>query len=430
MAALSLNDKAKNLLEYANKNRKSGLFNDISIEVGNERFPCNKMVLSCFSTYFQTMFRTEMQERYQDTIELQGFDGEYIKMLIDYMYGETIEIDDENVVQVLAAADYVQLQDVKDFCIEYFTTSLSIANCLDALTAYNLYMPKLSRDHIYLFISEHFDAVFKQEKFKNLAINDLTTLLDKLNKNEVNQELMFSAIISWVKHSEETRKDKFPSLFDLLELSKLSLEFIQIVLMNNPLVSQNNRCLKSIIMSFTYKSIYLDCKPASIMECSTILCLGGENEKSVVEIFNISGKPKAKYPDLPKAISWHCAAKVDNVLYCIGGQNPGNPYSANVYRLCFTDRVMKWTEVASINESRRFHAASVFNENVLVCGGCDMSGNINSTEVYEIDANNWRTLQSLNNDNSGHALVVCNNRLAAVCLNGVYLQLVVGAIIA
>ena len=137
MTKLSLNDKAKNLLDYANENRKSGLFIDINIQVGNERFPCNKMVLSYYSTHFRTMFRTEMQERYQDTVEVQGFNGKYIKMLIDYINGETIVIDDENVLQVLAAADYLQLQDVKDFCIEYLKTSLSTANCLDALlTAY------------------------------------------------------------------------------------------------------------------------------------------------------------------------------------------------------------------------------------------------------------------------------------------------------
>ena len=99
MSELSLNDKAKNSLYYANENRKSGLFNDINIQVGNERFPCNKLVLSCYSTYFQTMFRTEMLERYQDTVELQGFDGKYIKILIDCMYGETIVIDDKNVGQ-------------------------------------------------------------------------------------------------------------------------------------------------------------------------------------------------------------------------------------------------------------------------------------------------------------------------------------------
>ena len=72
-------------------------------------------------------------------------------------------------------------------CIAYFKTRWSSTNCLDALTAYSLYMPDLSRDHIYLFISDNFDAVFKQQKFKNLTTNDLITLLGKLNKSKVNQ---------------------------------------------------------------------------------------------------------------------------------------------------------------------------------------------------------------------------------------------------
>ena len=402
MAELSLNDKAKNLLDYANENRKSGLFNDINIQVGNERFPCNKMVLSCYSTYFQTMFRTEMQERYQDTIELQGFDGKYMKMLIDYMYGETIAVDDGNVVQVLAAADYVQLQDVKDFCIECLKTSLSIANCLDALTAYSLYMPESSRDHIYLFISDNFDAVFQQEKFKNLTTNDLTTLLCKLNKNKVNQEWMFSAIISWVEHSKENRKDEFPSLFDLVDLSQLSAEFIENIAINKPIMEQNFHCLKLVVVALTskLKQRGFKCTTSSERD-SAILCLGGVGKLSVVEVLAVSDKLDTIYPDLPLTSSRTCAAIVNNCIYFVGSD------TKNVFCLDLTDCHRKWTQVASMNKTKKWHSTAVFKGNIIV-------SDLSAAEMYEIDTNAWKNLQPLSSSGDGYALAVCRNCLYAI----------------
>ena len=151
---LNLHDNAKQLVFCANEKRKSDMFNDINIQVGNEKFPCNKMVLSCYSKYFDTMFQTEMQERYQDTVELKGFEAIYVKMLIDYIYGENIVVDEKNVFPVLAASDYMQLySSVKEFCIEFLKRNLIIRYCLDVFGAYNLHMLKLPLDQNSRFLT-------------------------------------------------------------------------------------------------------------------------------------------------------------------------------------------------------------------------------------------------------------------------------------
>ena len=411
MAELSLSDKAKNLLDYANENRKSGLFNDINIQVGNERFPCNKMVLSCYSTYFQTMFRTEMQERYQDTIELQEIDGKYIKMMINYMYGETIVINDEHVVEVLAAADYVQLQDVKDFCIEYLKARLSSTNCLDALAAYRLYMSDLSPDHVYLFISKNFNAVFHQEKFKNVATNDFATLIENLSKTkDVNQESLFLAIISWVEHNEETRKDQFPLLFDSLDLSQISSAFLDNVVSNCPLVEQNVKCLKLVVKALANKLKKTEMNQNLFpKEKEKILCLGGIDRSSVIEVYNIFGKAESAYPNLPATLSWHCVETVDSLVYCLGGKSGAEKKAiSDLYRIDLNIQGSKWTELASMSETRCYHATAVFQGNIIVSGGGSAAA-----ERYEIEANNWMAMQAMQGRQSGHALVVCKNFLYA-----------------
>ena len=74
------------------------------------------MVLSCYSKFFETMFETSMKEKYENEVEVDGFDGDIVKILIDFIYTGAISIDTTNVMDVLSASDCLQLDAVKEFC--------------------------------------------------------------------------------------------------------------------------------------------------------------------------------------------------------------------------------------------------------------------------------------------------------------------------
>jgi len=215
---LNLNEKSSDLLAYVNERRKAGLFNDITIQCDDMKISANKIVLSCYSEYFKAMFDIEMQERYQDTVEMKGFDGDVIKMLIDYMYGETIFINRDNVMQVLVAADYLQMHGVKNDCIDFLQVGLTVDNCLDALLAYDMHRPTAEYDHVYHFISKNFPVIYRQEKLNQLSKNQIVQMLTKINKNEVNQEHLFEIVTSWISNDECKRKTFFAELFQAIDL--------------------------------------------------------------------------------------------------------------------------------------------------------------------------------------------------------------------
>jgi len=57
-----------NVLEYANKKRNNGAFNNVIIETGTEAIAANRMILSCCSLFFEGMFNVEMKEKYQNSV--------------------------------------------------------------------------------------------------------------------------------------------------------------------------------------------------------------------------------------------------------------------------------------------------------------------------------------------------------------------------
>ena len=404
---LSLNEANRNLLRFANEKRKAGLFNDVSIQVGNERFPCNKMVLSYNSTYFQAKFNSEMQETQPDIVEIQGIEQNCIKMFIAYMYGEEVVIDNENVFQALAAAEHFKIMPAKLFCIEFLKSGLNTANSLDILNAYTVYVPEISADHIYQFISDNFAAIYPQQKFKNMPVNDLHVLLEELNKRKLDQQLLFMAVVSWVSTNRENRKFEFASLFQLIDLSKLS----------QTLVRRNADSLNAVLAAFFESNKSED---QSERDPFKILCLGGDQQYSVTELHNTSnsGNSVATYPRLPLNLTGHSAVKVNNFVFCIGGTvfRPlmARYCTSSAFLMDLSSQNLKWKEVVSMNERRSHHCSAFFKGRIVVSGGQRSNEPLKSVENYEVITNKWNIIQSMTTCRSGHAMTVCNNRLYAL----------------
>ena len=58
------------LLEYANTKRNTENFNDVTIQAGAESISANRMVLACYSKFFESMFLSQLKEKYQNTVEI------------------------------------------------------------------------------------------------------------------------------------------------------------------------------------------------------------------------------------------------------------------------------------------------------------------------------------------------------------------------
>ena len=96
------------LLDYVNKKRIKGDFNDVTIQIRSQSISANGMVPSSFSKFFELMFLSSMKERYQDTVIINELDGESVNSLIEYIYTGCIDINAGNVMALLSSADFLQ----------------------------------------------------------------------------------------------------------------------------------------------------------------------------------------------------------------------------------------------------------------------------------------------------------------------------------
>ena len=409
---ISLNEKAQNLLSYANEKRKDGVFTDVIIKVDEFQFPANRMILSCFSKYFETTFNSKMKEQYEGSIQLSGFDPDVVKMLIDYMYAEEIVITSDNVDQVLRAADYMLLTDVKECCLKFLVQNLTEENCLIAFTLFKLYSDS-TPNQVYEFIERNFDCVFEQEMFKKFSENDLNVLFEKI-LSRVNQKSAFYAVAGWVSFNEQERAADFVKLFKQINCFQISEKDLREIL-EHRYVKNDLFCKNAVLETVVKKNEEL----RESENDSTIFCVGGSNKTdsnktTVVEIHSLYVKSNLSFPSLLDNVSWHCVVKIDQFVYCIGGAiNDISLNSTNkVYCLDLNASEVKWNEVASMKKNRSGHASAIFKGNIVVTGGNLEGGDL--VELYDIKQDSWKLLEKMNNDRIGHELVVHDGDLYAV----------------
>ena len=329
-------ENPQKLLQYANEQRQEGLYNDVTIKAGSQDMRANRMILSRYSKVFEKMFRSQMKEQYQDAIEIKDFDGEAIKLLIDFIYKREISFNQDNVMKLLKASNFLQLAEIAEFCFRFLESGLMVDNCLDILSAYMLYKPESSLDSVYRFVVESIEKIVETDWFKSLSKDELIAIIPNLSNAE--QASIYKAIRIWVEHDSDHRNKNFPCLFKLIDLDGLTLDCLEKVA-GDELVKRSKDCINAVV-SLLLKKLK---QPPMSQAGSKILCLGGNDDcgRKVIEVFNVDGISRTVYPELPVKMFNHCALHLNNAVYCIDGRNS----LTNVYRLNLNSPTLEWKEM-------------------------------------------------------------------------------------
>ena len=401
------------LLKYARENRESGYFNDITIWAGKECFSANRLVLSCYSPFFRTMFKSKLKEQYENNIEIKHGNGSFIKRLVDYIYDGSISVDNSDVMGLLSAADFLQLDDIRQVCLSHLEQNLQIDNCYDVLEVADYYKSAMLKQKVETFIDENFEELSKDLQFKTSSKERVVDLISSLNRNIVSETSIYHAILNWINYKEGRRRD-FAALFNLVNLNELSSKFLEEVVSKEDLVKANLSCTNAVlqVISSCLQEVRLT------KNCTSVVCIGGFwTDEEVMEVFNCFGEAAKLYPKVPKGSCISCSAKLDDCFYAIGG-NPAtmgiNSASNTMFKLKINQKLLKWVPAASMQEQRTAFASAVFRNVLYVTGGRNEKNTISSTELYDPVLNSWQIGGHLNQSRCGHALVANNNYLFVI----------------
>ncbi|XP_072050438.1 uncharacterized protein [Amphiura filiformis] len=209
-----------------NQLRQQSAFCDVTIIIGNQRFPAHKAVLSCASDYFEGMFSSGFQESAMREVTVPGTEDCFTQLL-EFAYTGYFTLSIQTAAGILRMANYMMLTDAMKLCAEYLCDvkeNLSIDDCFevwaiscnhDSLSD----VAKLYQEHLV----QNFPECGRSEVFLENASADILMEMmenDDIETDACSEEQILQVVIAWLKYDWEQRK---VSVVHLLKKARLGL---------------------------------------------------------------------------------------------------------------------------------------------------------------------------------------------------------------
>ncbi|XP_028294290.1 zinc finger and BTB domain-containing protein 8A [Gouania willdenowi] len=117
-----------NLLKQLNQQRRQELFCDCSVLVEGQLFRAHRNVLFASSGYFR-MLLSQGPEGLLDSVNatFDVFSPETFTVILDFIYSGQLDLSSHNVIEVMSAASYLQMNNVINYCKNFIKSSLDIS---------------------------------------------------------------------------------------------------------------------------------------------------------------------------------------------------------------------------------------------------------------------------------------------------------------
>ena len=203
------------LLSKCAQFRDQSQFIDVRFRVCEDIFAAHRIVLAANSDYFQAMFTDGMKESNQEVIELkdESISPDAFKIVMDSIYTGDLCVNEENVFEVLAAADHLQVTTVVGQCCdflkrEFIQLRLDLHNyCLLSTVADRHGLRDLQEAAEKKMASMYVDVCESEEFLSNVGADQLFSLLSRDDLSAPSETFIFKSVMQWIKHKKEERME-------------------------------------------------------------------------------------------------------------------------------------------------------------------------------------------------------------------------------
>ncbi|XP_041355001.1 kelch-like protein 5 [Gigantopelta aegis] len=389
-----------------------GSFNDIQVICKNGSTTGSRLVLAVLSPYFEAMLSSDMAESRTGVLNLPSVQLSVFQDIIKMYLCKMNLVNNKNCIQVLDAAEMMQLDDIKHLCYNHLKNSLvfTAENCLSWWRLLKLYNFLDLSTQAFRYLVKHLDHFVATENVIQLSMAELQTIISKEDLN-CEEDTVMKCSLKWIE-TNNPDTDGIRTIFQHVRMTivdpKLLIDklvFTNIICQNSPLQQKIRKVLRSyheqpappwpsiktrltlrsrrrevfvlhyhrtsLLSCFTSDNKWEDVPPAPIDPGiwysaasldDRIYITGGNKEKKCTLIYDTYTKEWEIGPDLNQDHSFHCMATALSQVFAIGGVS-----SNKIEQI--SQEITQWQVVADLG-LKRFHAFAVtVGEKIFIMGG-------------------------------------------------------------
>lgn len=185
-----------------------------------EKLERNVSVATSFFLLSRALFTSGWNNTEKKVYNIPGISPDMMKLIIEYAYTRTIPITPDNVEKLLAAADQFNIMGIVRGCCEFLKSELCLDNCIGICKFTDYYYCPELRQKAYMFILHNFEEMVKvSAEFLELSVSELKDIIEKDELNVKQEDAVFEAILKWISHDPQNRKQHISVLLPKVKFS-------------------------------------------------------------------------------------------------------------------------------------------------------------------------------------------------------------------
>ncbi|XP_074525110.1 kelch-like protein 10 [Halichoeres trimaculatus] len=443
---------------------------DVVIKTEDVEFKAHKIILSSCSLYFRTLFCGAWATD-KLVYSIPGVSPEIMSHIISYAYTSSVPLTDQNVKQVLEAADQFLIPGLVQDCCVYLENKLCLRNCMTTWRVLDFFNCTESRKKVFHYVLKHFEEIVEvSEEFLELSENLLGLIIQDDHLSVRNERVVFEAVLRWINHLPEERRGCMAVLLAKVRLGLMNESYLVYDVFANALIQQNPECTPIVhdaSAAFTdflsnrhSDTIYSNPLSRPRMPPSILLVTGGKNvlDPAVeLEAYDSRADRWVTFGSIGAHRAHHGAAVLNNCVYLIGGCN-SEGYLNTVQKIhlpsftsmdvaslnsrrssvsvavlggliyamgghnrhpqrsveCYHPELDRWIMAAPMHSKRTGAGATTFNGKIYVCGGTNGNYSASTAECYNPETNTWTMIAPMRVARAGLGVAAYQGRIYAI----------------
>ncbi|XP_053516599.1 kelch-like protein 17 isoform X4 [Artibeus jamaicensis] len=399
--------------------RQRGLLCDIVLHVAAKEIRAHKVVLASCSPYFHAMFTNEMSESRQTHVTLHDIDPQALDQLVQFAYTAEIVVGEGNVQTLLPAASLLQLNGVRDACCKFLLSQLDPSNCLGIRGFADTHSCSDLLKAAHRYVLQHFVDVAKTEEFMLLPLKQVLELVSSDSLNVPSEEDVYRAVLSWVKHDVDARRQHVPRLMKCVRLPLLSRDFLLGHVDAESLVRHHPDCKDLLIEALKFHLLPEQRGVLGTSRTRPRRCEGAGPVLFAEPVWCDQLKNCPPWSPQPTAsLGPSCCPSTSPSL---GG---GSLFAIHGDCEAYDTRTDRWHVVASMSTRRARVGVAAVGNRLYAVGGYDGTSDLATVESYDPVTNTWQAEVSMGTRRSCLGVAVLHGLLYAAggydgasCLN-------------
>ncbi|NXA33256.1 KLHL1 protein, partial [Eudromia elegans] len=386
---------------------------DVILIAGNRKIPAHRY-LNASNVIVVILFTFVLPQKKEAKIKLEG--SKYLCLCINIFLG-CLELKEDTIENLLAAACLLQLPQVVEVCCHFLMKLLHPSNCLGIRAFADAQGCTELMKVAHNYTMENIMEVIRNQEFLLLPAEELHKLLASDDVNVPDEETIFHALMMWVKYDMQRRCSDLSMLLAYIRLPLLPPQILA-DLENHTLFKDDLECQKLILEAMKYHLLperrTMMQSPRTKPRKSTVGALyavgGMDNNKgaTTIEKYDLRTNIWIQAGVMNGRRLQFGVAVIDEKLFVIGGRD--GLKTLNTVE-CYNPKTKAWTVLPPMSTHRHGLGVTVLEGPIYAVGGHDGWSYLNTVERWDPQSQQWTFVASMS---------IARSTVGVAALNGKY----------